>query len=190
MFEILDARSPSLREQFTRSSGDLLPGPLQYIEASRLTSSRSVRLFTCQRAHKQLHTSVKTFVFSVVFPQPAVLFPVRGGGILSSSSVLSTAVAKIFPAANRSRETGFCSRSIVTVLQTQRAADISTFAAVQAPRQIPAVGLNPTQAVQSVTGGLCSPNPNLSSGINFLVCVASRHSLRRLDITPRAQAGS
>src|SRR4051812_41385112 len=64
-------------------------------EASRLTSSRSVRLFTCQRAHKQLHTSVKTFVFSVVFP-------VRGGGILSSQRKLSTAVAKIFPAAKRS----------------------------------------------------------------------------------------
>ena len=147
MFEILDARSPSLREQFTRSSGDLLPGPLQYIEASRLTSSRSVRLFTCQRAHKQLHTSVKTFVSSVVIP-------VRGGGILSSRSVLSTAVAKIFPQRSAAaKSAGF--RLQLSQCCKRNGQPTSRFAAVQAPRQTSAVGLNPTKAVQSVTGGLC-----------------------------------
>ena len=52
---------------------DLVPGPFRvHIETSKLTSSRSVRLFTCQRARKvtgwRLQTSVKTFVLSVVNP--------------------------------------------------------------------------------------------------------------------------
>jgi len=146
MFEILDARSPHCVSSFSIERGSVA-WTVAVHATSRLTSSRSVRLFTCQRAHKQLHTSVKTFVSSVVIP-------VRGGGILSSRSVLSTAVAKIFPQRSAAaKSAGF--RLQLSQCCKRNGQPTSRFAAVQAPRQTSAVGLNPTKAVQSVTGGLC-----------------------------------
>src|SRR5450432_3067221 len=90
MFEILVLLRSSLAR--LAPERDLVLEPLQYTEAFELTSSRPVRLFTCQRAFTSNDRCDFRRVRRGHHPGFPCRHPVRGGGMLPSRGRLSTAL--------------------------------------------------------------------------------------------------
>ena len=172
MFEILICPIASVREHLFNRAGSsawTVPSTYRNVQAHILAVCPTIHLSKSTQSHRMATANVRENFRSQ--RRDLTFFPSGEAEYYRRDGKCQPPVAKIFPAANH-RGNPLKSAPHCNSVANATGSRHQLFAAVQAPQQISAEGLNPTKAVRSVTGGLCFPKPNLSSGVEFPIRAA------------------